>query len=338
MKALLYSHPACLLHDSGLGHPERPDRIGAALAGVRASGLEVSEREAPPAPVEVLYPIHQPEYVEHIEAACASGGRLLDPDTAVVAGSWEAALRAAGSGLAAIDDLRRGDGGMAFLAVRPPGHHAGPSAARGFCVFNNIAISAAALVAEGDRVASLDWDVHHGDGTQQAFYDSADVLYLSAHQFPFYPGSGWIEETGQGAGSGMTVNVALPAGSAGDTLADAVDEIFEPVLRDFAPDWVLVSAGYDGHRADPLAELRFESDDFGWMAERLVSGYRGRSIVFLEGGYDLGAISESSSTTVRGIGGEVFPRPDGASSAPAHEMVQRARQVTSRHWSNVQGG
>ena len=338
MKALLYSHPACLLHDSGLGHPERPDRIGAALAGVRASGLEISEREAPPAPVEALYPIHQPEYVQHIEVACASGGRLLDPDTAVVAGSWEAALRAAGSGLSAIDDLRSGDGDMAFLAVRPPGHHAGPSAARGFCVFNNIAISTAALVAEGDRVAILDWDVHHGDGTQQTFYDSADVLYLSAHQFPFYPGSGWIEETGQGPGSGLTVNVALPAGSAGDTLADAVDEIFEPVLRDFAPDWVLVSAGYDGHRADPLAELRFESDDFGWVAERLVSGYRGRSIVFLEGGYDLEAISESSETTVRGIGGEAFPRPDGASSAPAHEMVRRARQVASRHWSNVQGG
>jgi acetoin utilization deacetylase AcuC-like enzyme len=338
MRVLLYSHPVCLLHDNGPGHPERPERIGAALAGVRSSGLEVVEREAPPAPVEALYPVHHPEYVERIEAACALGGRMLDPDTAVVAGSWEAALRAAGSGLAAIDDLRRGDGDMAFLAVRPPGHHAGPSQARGFCIFNNIAISAAALVAAGESVAILDWDVHHGDGTQQTFYDSADVLYLTVHQFPFYPGSGWIEETGQGAGSGLTVNVALPAGAAGDVLSDAVDEIFEPVLRDFAPDWLLVSAGYDGHRADPLAELRFESDDFGWVAERLVSGYRGRAIVFLEGGYDLEAISESSSTTVRGIGGESFSRPTGSSSAPAHEMVRRARQVAGRHWSIVQGG
>lgn len=337
MRVLLYSHQACLLHDSGLGHPERPDRIGAALAGVRASGLQVVEREAPPVPVEALYAIHQPEYVERIKVACSSGGRQLDPDTAVVAESWEAALRAAGSGLAAIDDLRRGDGDTAFLAVRPPGHHAGPAAARGFCIFNNIAISAAALVAEGERVAILDWDVHHGDGTQQSFYGSADVLYLTVHQFPFYPGSGWIDETGEGAGLGLTVNVALPADSAGDVLADTVDEIFGPVLEEFAPDWVLVSAGYDGHRADPLAELKFESDDFGWVAERLVSGYRGRSLVFLEGGYDLEAISESSSTTVRGIGGESFPRPTGASSPSAHELVGRARQVAGRHWTNVQG-
>jgi acetoin utilization deacetylase AcuC-like enzyme len=338
MRALLYSHPACLLHDNGFGHPERPDRIGAALAGVRSSGLEIAEREAPPAPVEALSPIHHPEYVKRIEVACASGGGMLDPDTAVVAGSWEAALRAAGSGLAAIDDLRSGEGDVAFLAVRPPGHHAGASAARGFCIFNNIAISAEALVAAGHRVAILDWDVHHGDGTQQAFYESGDVLYLSVHQFPFYPGGGWIDETGHGAGSGLTVNVALPAGSAGDVLADAVDDIFEPVLGDFAPDWVLISAGYDGHRADPLAELRFESDDFGWVAERLLSGYRGRSIVFLEGGYDLEAISESSSTTVRGVGGESFPRPTGSSSASAHEMVRRSRLVAGRHWSNVQGG
>jgi acetoin utilization deacetylase AcuC-like enzyme len=338
VRVLLYSHPSCLLHDNGPGHPERPDRVGAALEGVRSSGLEILEREPPPAPLEALLPIHDQEYVERIEVACSAGGRLLDPDTAVVAGSWEASLRAAGAGLAAIEALRNDEAETAFLAIRPPGHHAGPGQARGFCIFNNIAITAAALVANGERVAILDWDVHHGDGTQETFYATPEVLYLTIHQFPFYPGSGWVDEAGSSAGTGYTVNVAAPAGAGGDVLAAAVEQIFEPVLDEFAPDWVLVSAGYDGHRADPLAELNFESDDFGWVSQRLVSKYPGRSVVFLEGGYDLTAIAESSSATVRGIAGETFDRPTGSSSASALEMLRRARQVASQSWSGVQAG
>jgi acetoin utilization deacetylase AcuC-like enzyme len=335
---LLYSHPSCLLHDNGPGHPERPDRIGAALEGVRSCGLEVIEREAPPAPHGAIHLIHDPDYVDRIEVACAAGGRMLDPDTAVVAGSWEASLRSAGAGLAAIDALRNGEAETAFLAIRPPGHHAGPGQARGFCIFNNVAIAAASLVAQGERVAILDFDVHHGDGTQETFYATPEVLYLTIHQFPFYPGSGWVDEAGSSAGTGYTVNVAVPAGSGGDVLASAVDDIFEPVLMEFAPDWVLVSAGYDGHRRDPLAELNFESDDFGWMSQRLVSKYPGRSIVFLEGGYDLVAIAESSSATVRGILGETFERPSGSSSASAIEMLRRARRVAAQSWSGVQAG
>ena len=338
VSVLLYSHSACLLHDNGPGHPERPDRIGAALSGVRASGLEVVEREAPEVELEALYPIHEPSYVQMIEAAAADGGRMLDPDTAIVPGSWEASLRAAGAGVDAVDSLRRGEGDMAYLAIRPPGHHAGPHQARGFCIFNNVAVAAAHATEAGERVAILDWDVHHGDGTQETFYDRDDVLYLTIHQFPFYPGSGWIDEAGQGRGEGMTVNVALPAHTAGDVIAASVDEIFSPVLKEYDPDWVFVSAGYDGHRADPLAELRFESLDYGWISQQLVSGHRGRVVVFLEGGYDLGAIAESSAATVQGIAGMGFERPTGASPQSAWQMLTMATGQAAHHWDAVQGG
>ena len=263
---------------------------------------------------------------------------MMDPDTVVAPGTWEASLRAAGAGIDAVESLRRGEADTAFLAIRPPGHHAGSHAARGFCIFNNVAVAAAAVTARGEKVAILDWDVHHGDGTQETFYDRADVLYLTIHQFPFYPGSGWIDESGSGAGHGTTVNVAVPAYTAGDVLAAAVEEIFEPVLAAFAPDWVFVSAGYDGHRADPLAELRFESNDFGWVSRRLLSAYPGRTVVFLEGGYDLPAIEESSAATVRGIAGMDFDRPDGSSPAASWQMLKMAREEASHRWPEVQAG
>lgn len=336
MAVLLYSHPACLLHDNGPGHPERPERIGAALTGVRQSGLDVIEREAPLAALDDLYPIHDPSYVALIKEVSESGGRQMDPDTPVVEATWEASLRAAGAGIDAVEALRRGEGESAFLAIRPPGHHAGPHAARGFCIFNNVAVATAHVTSAGERVAILDWDVHHGDGTQETFYDRDDVLYVTIHQFPFYPGSGWIDESGSGKGAGTTVNVAVPAYTAGDVAAAAVDEIFAPILEDYAPDWVFVSAGFDGHRADPLAELRFESHDYGWISQRLVSGHQGRAVVFLEGGYDLAAIAESSSATVQGISGMGFERPNGNSPAAAWQMLSMARDEASRHWRVVQ--
>lgn len=336
-RVLLSSHASCLLHDNGPGHPEGPDRIGAALRGVRGSGLDVIEREAPQVERRLLYPIHEPSYVHMIEAACVDGRRMLDPDTAVVPESWDASLRAAGAGIDAVDVLRRGDADMAFLAIRPPGHHAGAHAARGFCIFNNIAVATAHVTARGETVAILDWDVHHGDGSEETFYDRSDVLYLSIHQFPFYPGSGWIDEVGTGVGTGFTINVPVPAYTAGDVLAAAVDEVFEPILTDFAPDWVFVSAGYDAHRSDPLADLRFESNDFGWVARRLVSGHRGRAIVFLEGGYHLQAIEESAAATVRGIAGMDFERPSGSSPSASWQILQAAREEAANHWDGVQG-
>jgi acetoin utilization deacetylase AcuC-like enzyme len=336
-RVLLYTHPACLLHDNGPGHPERPDRVPAALHGVRESGLDVIDKEAPSIDRRLLYPIHEPSYVQMIEAACMDGGTMLDPDTVVVTGSWEASLRAAGAGIDAVDALLRDEGDMAYLAIRPPGHHAGAHAARGFCIFNNIAITAEAITARGETVAILDWDVHHGDGSEETFYGRSDVLYLSIHQFPFYPGSGWFDEVGTGAGAGFTVNVPVPAYSAGDVLAAATDEIFEPVLTEFDPDWILVSAGFDAHTDDPLAELRFESSDFGWVSERLLSGHRGRVIVFLEGGYDLPAIQTASAATVRGIAGMGFDRPTGSSPGASWTMLRMAREEAALYWNGVQG-
>jgi len=338
MRALLYRHDACLLHDNGPGHPERAARIPAAIAGVLDSGLDVEQRDAPIADVESIYPVHDPAYVNSIEQACASGGRSLDADTAVVAASWEAALRSVGAGLAAVDALRAGEADFAFLAVRPPGHHALHSRAMGFCLFNNIAIAAEALTARGDSVAILDWDVHHGNGTQDTFYSREDVVYLSVHQFPFYPGTGWVDEVGVGVGIGHTVNIPLPAGSGSDAIRLAVESIAEPVIREFAPDWLLVSAGYDGHLADPLAELRYEAADYGWMAQQILSKHAGRSILFLEGGYDTEAIRSSVAATMRGCAGEEFSLSPGSLSPGAGRTIEMAAESASRHWARVQGG
>ncbi|MEE9298231.1 MAG: histone deacetylase [Acidimicrobiia bacterium] len=334
MRALLYSHEACLLHDNGRGHPERAERIPAAVAGVRASGVDLVEREAPAAPIEALYPVHDPGYVRAIEQACAAGGKSLDPDTAVVPESWEAALRAAGSGLAAIDALRAGEADAAFLAVRPPGHHALNSRAMGFCLFNNVAVAAQAITAAGERVAILDWDVHHGNGSQDAFYEREDIVYVSLHQFPFYPGTGWVDEAGRGAGAGHTVNIPLPAGSGGEAIRTAVESIVAPILGEFDPDWLLVSAGYDAHAADPLAELRYEARDYGWLARELASGRR--SIVFLEGGYDLEAVTASVEATMRGLAGEAFSVSSGGFPPGAERMIAMAAEQARLHWSGVQ--
>ncbi len=338
MRALLYSHDACLLHDNGAGHPERAERIPAAIAGVLGCGAEIERREAPVIDTESIYSVHDPAYVNSIEQACALGAQSLDADTAVVEASWEAALRSAGAGIAAVEALRAGEADFAFLAVRPPGHHALHSRAMGFCLFNNIAIAAEVLTASGESVAVLDWDVHHGNGTQEAFYAREDVLYVSLHQFPFYPGTGWVDEAGTGAGVGHTVNIPLPAGSGGDEIRLAVESIVEPVLREFAPGWLLVSAGYDGHAADPLAELQYEAGDFGWLGQRIVSQYPGRSILFLEGGYNTDAIEDSVQATLRGCGGEIFAPSSGSRSAGSTRMIQMAAESASRHWMGVQGG
>jgi len=337
MKPLLISHPACFLHRNSAGHPERPARIEAALIGARSWGGEVDEREAAFATKADLALVHDPAYVDAIEEFCGEGGGELDPDTGAVPGTWEAACRAAGAGLVAVEAIQAGASPVAFLAVRPPGHHAHRARALGFCIFNNIAITTERLVIEGARVAIVDYDVHHGDGTQDTFGSRSDVLYVSLHEYPFYPGSGWLEEVGHGQGHGRTVNVPLPPGTAGDAIELAFQRIVVPVVGEFAPDWILVSAGYDGHRADPLADWVLEADDYGRMARHL-SRFDVPVVYFLEGGYEYDAIVSSVASTIRGAAGTEFPAPTGTSPPAAMEMVRTSAVQAALHWSSVQAG
>jgi len=334
VKTLLLSHPACSLHIAGEFHPERPARLDAVMAGVRRSGLQVDERTAPRATVEQLHAAHDPDYVTEIERFCERGGGALDRDTVAVPESWEAARRAAGSGPAAVDALRSGEGDLAVCAVRPPGHHALADTAMGFCLFNNVAVATEAVAARGETVAIVDWDVHHGNGTQDTYWRRPDVLYVSTHQFPFYPGTGWVDETGVGDGAGTTLNIPLPALAAGDAARFAYERLVTPAVEQFAPDWLFISAGYDAHEADPLADLRFGSEDYAALAGMLREIAPRRTVIFLEGGYDLAAIEASVAATLRGFAGE--PAGDGTTGSPtaAFEMIGLAIDAAKRRWND----
>jgi acetoin utilization deacetylase AcuC-like enzyme len=334
MSILVYHHASSLLHDTGRHHPERPRRLGAVLAGARrVPGIE--ERPAPMADVDDLLGLHARGYVADIDAFCRAGGGMLDPDTVAVPESWEAALRSVGAGLAAVEAITAGDARAAFLAVRPPGHHALRERAMGFCLFNNAAITADRLATRGARVAIVDWDVHHGNGTQDLFYERDDILFISIHEFPFFPGTGWVDEVGGGRGTGYTINVPVPAGTGGIAHEAAFDRIVDPVLDEFAPDWIVVSAGYDAHRSDPLAGLVLESGDYGWMAARLAA--RGAPMVmYLEGGYDLEALEDSVEATLLGIGGAAHEVCGPEPSSMALRMVDEAALAASTRWERVQ--
>ncbi len=319
-------------HDTGAGHPEQSARLHAVTAGLEHAdalrdplariGLRTASRAE-------LERVHTPGYLDELERRCRAGGGHLDGDTVASQGSWDAATLAAGAGIAAVEALQAGLGDAAFLAVRPPGHHAVPANAMGFCLLNNVAVTAAALVAAGQRVLVLDWDAHHGNGTQDIFYASSEVLYVSLHEWPLYPGTGRATEIGTGAGTGTTVNVPLPAGATGDVYLEALDTLVVPVVERFAPDWVLVSAGYDAHRADPLTGLDLSSGDFADLTARAakLAPAPGRVVVFLEGGYDLDALRagvEATSSTLEGHPS----RPEAATSGgPGHQAIATAREV-----------
>jgi acetoin utilization deacetylase AcuC-like enzyme len=327
---LVATDPRYAEHDPGRGHPERPARLQAVLEGLRTADLDGAVRELPPrvATRPELERVHRAAYLDQLEAFCRRGGGALDRDTAASAASWEAAVLAAGSGLAAVEALERGDGDAAFCAVRPPGHHAEPDHAMGFCLLNNIAIAAAALREHGRRVLIVDWDAHHGNGTQDMFFDDPDVVYVSLHEWPLYPGTGRLDDVGAGAGLGATVNFPLPAGATGDVYLAALDTVVAPLAERFAPDWVLVSAGFDAHRADPLTGLGLRSGDFADLAAR-VSEFapRGRTVAFLEGGYDLDALRDSVAATASAlVGGSQRPEPATA-GGPGAAVVHAARDL-----------
>ncbi len=305
MPVALFTHPACLAHDTGPGHPERPDRLRTVLRALEKAEFSALLREAAPrATREQLVRVHRPDHVDAILGIQPGEGELvpLDADTMMSAGSGEAALRAAGGAIAGVDAVQEGWAGAAFVAVRPPGHHAEPNCAMGFCLFNNAAVAAMhARVRWGiRRVAVLDFDVHHGNGTQAMFAAEPDLFYGSSHQQPCYPGTGHVHERGV---AGNIVNAPLPPGADGTMFRHAWENTILPALEQFAPELLIVSAGFDGHRLDPLAELRLETTDFAWLTGRL-GGLAdrhcgGRIVSVLEGGYDLPALAASASAHVR---------------------------------------
>ncbi|MFN0029084.1 MAG: histone deacetylase [Acidimicrobiales bacterium] len=330
MRVLMATHPSCLDHDSGAGHPERPARLSAVRKGVELAGLgdRVVPFEAPLATAAQLSLVHGAAYIEALGRFCGAGGGELDPDTAVVPASYEAALRAAGSGLAAIERLRAGEADAAFCAVRPPGHHATANRAMGFCLFNNVAVAAASLAEAGERVLIVDFDAHHGNGTQDAFYEDPRVLFVSLHQYPLFPGTGSVREQGRGPGEGFTVNVPLPAAAAGDVYRQAFDEIVVPVAERFGPTWVLCSAGFDAHLDDPVTDLGLSSGDYSDLTRTVVGlAPPGRRLLFLEGGYDLAAIVRSSAACLAAMVGETL-RPEPVTTAgPGAEVVDAVRRA-----------
>lgn len=304
MTTLLFTHDACVEHHAGDHHPESPDRLRAVHAALDGELFDdLARREAPHATPEQISLVHEPEYVESVLAAIPNEGhRHLDPDTVVSPGSGEAALRAAGAVVAAVDAVvTEQAANNAFCAVRPPGHHAERTRSMGFCLFNNVAIGALYARTEYGlrRAAVVDFDVHHGNGTQHMFEADEDLLYASTHQAPFYPGTGAASEVG----AGNIFNAPLAAGSGSAEFRTAFEETILPGLRAFDPDIVLISAGFDAHTDDPLAHLRLTENDYGWVTRELLSlageCCEGRVVSTLEGGYDLGALARSVEVHVR---------------------------------------
>ncbi len=305
MSTLLVTHEACLRHDPGSYHPESPARLKAVLDGLSGAAFaRLQHRQAPRADLADIARAHPRAFVEAVLAAVPkSGHAAIDADTVMSPGSGEAALRAASAIVAAVDAVVEGAANNAFCAVRPPGHHAEPRHPMGFCIFNNVAIGAerARKVHGLSRVAIVDFDVHHGNGTQAMFERDAGVFFASTHQSPLYPGTGARSERGVG----NVFNVPLSPMSGSREFRAAMSEIILPALDAFRPELILVSAGFDAHRADPLAQLQLEEADYGWVTERLLElaakHAKGRLVSTLEGGYDLEALATSAAAHVAAL-------------------------------------
>jgi acetoin utilization deacetylase AcuC-like enzyme len=329
---LLFADEAMLGHEPGVGHPERPERLATLLDDFAAHPVPGVTRVTPRAALrEELTLIHSPEHVSALGALAGRAARL-DPDTVVSPHSWEAALLAAGAAVGAAEAVLAGEARNAFVWARPPGHHAERGGAMGFCLFNNIAIAAARARQLGaERVLIIDWDVHHGNGTQHSFEDRRDVLFMSSHQFPFYPGTGHPDEVGRGEGRGFTVNCGLPAGQRDADLGAVWNDLFLPIASAYRPDLVLVSAGFDPHVRDPLAELELTERGFAAMctaARQLAEDCcGGRLVLVLEGGYDLEALRQSSRACLEVLTGASESFPGGSQRARAALADSRRAQT-----------
>jgi acetoin utilization deacetylase AcuC-like enzyme len=341
---LLVSHPACERHLTGPGHPERPERLHAVRSAIQDSGLAdgITSVEAPAVSRELLETVHRPEYLARLERLAAAGGAWLDPDTRVGPDSVTAASFASGAAQYAAERLCAGETARAFVAVRPPGHHALPDRAMGFCLFNNAAIAATAARRAGrERVMIVDWDVHHGNGTQAVFWRDPSVLTVSLHQEFWYPGTGLLHEVGEGPGEGFCVNIPLPAETGDGGYADAFAEVVLPLAAAFRPDFFIVSAGYDAHFADPLGGMVLTSGGFGQLARMLDEAAHAQGVpllAVLEGGYDLDALGASVVATLEALAGRSASRP--SRETPPREnppsvvgaRLRDVRRILQQHW------
>jgi acetoin utilization deacetylase AcuC-like enzyme len=334
-----FRHEASFGHDI-LGHPERPERIRALEAEMaRHDWFGASVVEAPRVERELLHAVHPESYVAMIEEVCARGGGSLDPDTAAVPATWEAALRAAGGAAALVDELLGGSARVGVSALRPPGHHAEPAQAMGFCFFGNAAVAASrARSAYGvSRVMILDWDVHHGNGTEAIFAADPGVLFVSIHQWPLYPGTGPASYRGEGRGEGYTVNLPVPGGTGDAGFRSLVDHVAVPLVEAWRPELVLVSAGFDAHHADPLATCRVTEGGFAAMTaslRRAADAVGAPLGLVLEGGYDLGALAGSMATLMPVL---VTERAPDLGPVDVHPLATEAVQRLAPWWPDLAG-
>jgi acetoin utilization deacetylase AcuC-like enzyme len=331
---LYMAHPSSLEHDTG-AHPENASRLEAIEATLEGAGWPHLERaEAPAATTAQLRRVHTDEHIQAIEELSSLGGGMIDADTVVSGRSFEAALHAAGGATSAVDRLLAGEERFAFCGLRPPGHHAEVARAMGFCLFNNVAVAAAHALAEGgvERVLILDWDVHHGNGTEAIFAESDQVLYASIHQWPLYPGTGDADYAGDGEGEGYTVNLPVPPGSGSREFLSLVQHVVAPIARSFEPGLIAISAGYDAHRDDPLADCMLDTEAFGEMAAtmRALAAELGVPVlVCLEGGYAPAALAASVLSTIEALASDREPAL--APREPAQPHVERQR----RRWASL---
>jgi acetoin utilization deacetylase AcuC-like enzyme len=336
-RALYFSHPACLAHDPGAHVPEHPDtpaRLAAIEQALAAeSWLGWERRPAPPARAATLELIHSTRHVREIMECSLAGGGAIDADTFVGEASYRAALHAAGGACEMARALMAGEAKLGFCEVRPPGHHAEPDRAMGFCLFNNVALAAEVAIRElgARRVFILDWDVHHGNGTAEAFRRRPDVLFASIHQSGIYPGTGDLSDVGSGRGEGYTINLPVPAGSEEELWLSLIEHIALPAARAFEPDLVLISAGFDAHRDDPLAGCRLEATSFAEMARHvrgLAAALDAPLGAVLEGGYEPTALARCVQETLTALSGEEPPR----SAAPEPLLTSRAAAHIGHYW------
>ena len=332
MSVLWITDERFLDHDTGRSHPERPARLRAVIDGVQRAGLADALIPTEPrmATDAELLAVHHQSVLDSVRRVSQAGGGRLDSDTVLSAASEAAARLAAGAGLAAIDGLDGGVADAAFCAVRPPGHHATPVRSMGFCMFNSAAICAQALANRGERVVMVDYDAHHGNGTQDVFWEDSRVMYVSWHQYPFYPGTGGLLERGAGAGAGSTVNLPMPMGATGDVYRQGWEEAVLPAVEAFDPDWLVLSAGFDAHRADPLTNLGLAAGDFADLTETIIEVVPpGRRIAFLEGGYDLEALADSAAAAVAALAGGTWRPEPATGGGPGSEVAAAAAALLS---------